>query len=183
MQRKIDDIDLIVLTHLHADYTRGVEKLRSLCHAPVAAAASKRQVMAGEKTLPKFGHFAGQVLSGALGHRDFLSPVATQQMKLVDIWLNDVEGLPEHLDWRVIVNAGHTSESLCLYQPFSEELLCGDTLIALEGGTLLWREGMSRQQREETWQLLRSLKVRYLYPRHGRPLLSPQPLTESPPTY
>lgn len=177
MHRAIDDIDLIILTHLHADYTRGTEKLHLLCHAPVAAAASKRQVMAGEKILPKFGHFAGQVFSGALGHRDFLLPAATQQMKLVDIWLNDVEGLPGHMDWRVIVSPGHTPESLCLYHPFSEELLCGDTLVALEGGTLLWRSGTSRHQREETLHILRSLNIRYLYPGHGRPVLSPQPLS------
>ena len=178
LHRTIDDIDLIVLTHFHADHSSAVDKLRRLCHAPVAASAINRQLVTEEKILPKFGHFAGQVLSGVLGHHDLLLSASVQQIKLVDIWLNDVEGLPGHLDWRIIASVGHASESLCVYHPFSEELLCGDTLVALEGGSLLWRGGADRHQREEILHILRSLSIRYLYPGHGRPVLSLQPLSK-----
>ena len=56
---------------------------------------------------------------------------------MVDIWLEDVAGLPNHLNWRVIASPGHTPESLCLYNPFSYELICGDTVVTLEGGATL----------------------------------------------
>src|SRR5438045_199303 len=99
-------------------------------------------------------------------------PYYERQSQLVDIWLDDVEGLPNHLDWRVIASPGLTPESLCLYNPFSYELLCGDTLITIEGGTILVRGGTNRIQLQQTLQTLQSLKVYYLYPGHGRPILS-----------
>ncbi len=96
---------------------------------------------------------------------------------MVDLWLEDVAGLPNHLDWRVIASPGHTPESLCLYNPFSYELLCGDTIITVEGSSTLVRVGINRGQLEQTLQTLRSLKVYYLYPGHGRPILSRHAIT------
>src|SRR5437763_9980518 len=49
LQRVATDIDLIVLTHLHPDHTAGVEGLRQLCHAPVAASAAVRQLAQSEQ--------------------------------------------------------------------------------------------------------------------------------------
>jgi glyoxylase-like metal-dependent hydrolase (beta-lactamase superfamily II) len=72
----------------------------------------------------------------------------------------------------VIFSPGHTPESLCLYNPFSYELLCGDTAVSVEGEATLVRNGMNRRQLEQTLSILRALKVYYLYPAHGRPLLS-----------
>ncbi len=94
---------------------------------------------------------------------------------MVNLWLEDVAGLPHHNDWRVIASPGHTPESLCLYNAFTKELLCGDTLITLERGNPILRGGTSgsnRRQLEETLRLLRNLDVLYLYPGHGRPILA-----------
>jgi hydroxyacylglutathione hydrolase len=120
--------------------------------------------------------FAGNMFSqvhlpGVLHHLDYLTPYYQRQAQLVDTWLEDVHGLPGHADWRVIASPGHTPESLCLYNPFSYELICGDTLITLDGGTVLVRGGTNRRQLQQTLQTLQSLKVYYLYPGHGRPIL------------
>ena len=127
------------------------------------------------------GHFVGHMLSqhplpGALHHLDLFPPLYEQQVQMADIWLVDVAGLPNHLNWRVIASPGHTPESLCLYNPFSYELLCGDTLFTLDGGTALVRGGTNRRQLQQTIQTLESLKVYYLYPGHGRPILAMRPL-------
>jgi hydroxyacylglutathione hydrolase len=37
LHRTPTNIDLIVLTHLHPDHTAGVELLRRICNAPIAA--------------------------------------------------------------------------------------------------------------------------------------------------
>jgi hydroxyacylglutathione hydrolase len=95
---------------------------------------------------------------------------------LVDLWLEDVSGLPYHEDWRVISSPGHTPESLCLYNPFTYELVCGDTVITMEGGAPLLRGTTNRRQLEETLRILRGLEIHYLYPGHGRPILSLHPL-------
>jgi hydroxyacylglutathione hydrolase len=179
LHREAVDIDLIVLTHLHPDHTAGADALRKATRAPIAASNAAqhiaREVAAGRVT--GVSQFVGQMfnqayLPGILHHLDLFAPAYERQAQLVDIWLEDVNGLPNHLDWRVIASPGHTPESLCLYNPFSYELVCGDTLITLDGGTVLVRGGTNRRQLQQTMQTLESLKVYYLYPGHGRPILS-----------
>ena len=179
-----NDIDLIVLTHLHPDHTSGVEALRAACNAPVAASALVRKLTEeeeqGRRVMPGIAHFAGQMMPGVLHHLDIFPPSYARQMRMVDRWLEDVEGLPHHNNWRIIASPGHTPESLCLYNAFTRELLCGDTLITLEHGNPILRvgtNGSSRRQLEDTLRLLRSLDVSYLYPGHGRPILAKNPLS------
>lgn len=183
LHRSPKDIDLIVLTHLHPDHTSGVDALRAACNAPVAASALTQKMeeeeMQGNRIMPGITHFAGQLMPGALQHLDMFPLPYARQMRMVNLWLEDVAGLPRHNDWRVIASPGHTPESLCLYNAFTKELLCGDTLITLEYGNPILRggtSGSSRRQLEETLRLLRSLDVLYLYPGHGRPILARSPL-------
>ena len=182
LHREPSEVDLIVLTHLHADHTAGVAALRQQCHVPVAASAAARRLAQTEGQ--SISHLAGQVLNqaalpGVLHHLDLFPPNYAQQVKMVDIWLEDVAGLPKHPDWRVIASPGHTPESLCLYNPFTHELLCGDTVITVEGGAPLLRAATDRRQLEETLRVLRSLEVYYLYPGHGRQILARRPLTNA----
>lgn len=190
LHRSPADIDLIVLTHLHPDHTAGVETLRQACRAPVAASIVARYLVQkwqgqdlhlAEPQATTMNNLLGQALNqtsrpGILHHLDLFSPNYERQVRMVDLWLEDVIGLPGHPDWRVIASPGHTPESLCLYNPFSRELLCGDTVVAVEGGSILVRGGTNRRQLEQTLNVLRTLKVYYLYPGHGRPILSHQAL-------
>ena len=185
LYRAPGDIDLIVLTHLQPDHTAGVEALRKACKAPVAASIVVQQLVQSwidggrQEIRSKSGmsHFVGHMLSqrplpGALHHLDLVSPRYEQQVQMVDIWLEDVAGLPNHLNWRVIASPGHTPESLCLYNPFSYELVCGETVATLEGGAALVHGNANQRTLEMTLQTLRSLNVLYIYPGHGRPILS-----------
>jgi len=174
LHRSPDEIDLIVLTHLHPEHTNGVEFLRRFCAAPVAASsvALALSQSAHAMTVPRITH----LLPGTLHHLDIFSVQYTQQVKFVDMWLHDVGGLPFHPDWRVIASSGHTPESLCLYNPFTHELLCGDTLATLNARTPLLRRGVNRRLLDETLHVLRSLPVRYLYPGHGQQIIGETPL-------
>jgi len=186
LHRSPTDIDLIVLTHLHPDHTSGVEMLRQISHAPVSASiiayylVQKRhgvELQLPEQQAVHLDNLLAQALNqrnrpGILHHVDLFSPAYDRQIQLIDLWLDDVAGLPNHPDWRVIASPGHSPESLCLYNPFSYEMLCGDTVVTIEGKATLMRGGTNRRQLEETLAILRKLHVYYLYPGHGRPLLS-----------
>lgn len=186
LRRSPTEIDLIVLTHLHPDHTAGVTTLRQACHAPVAASIIARQLQQlwqgeslnlDEQKIARLKLFLSQAngrrsLPGTLHQLDLFNPSYARQMQMVDIWLEDVVGLPDHPDWRVIASPGYTPESLCLYNPFSYELLCGDTVVTVEGGSILARGGSNRSLLEETLNMLRELAVYYLYPGHGRPILA-----------
>jgi len=184
LHRTPTDIDLIVLTHLHPDHTAGVELLRRICNAPIAASIAAQQLAReetqGKQALPGITHFAEQVLRqktalAALHYLDLFPPNYADQMNMINIWLEDVAGVPYHPNWRVIASPGHTPDSICLYNPFSYEILCGDTVITLESGAPLLRRAANHRQLEETLRTLRSLDVYYLYPGHGRPILSKHP--------
>jgi hydroxyacylglutathione hydrolase len=185
LHRTTTDIDLIVLTHLHPDHTAGVEMLRRICNAPIAASIAV-QHLAREEAREKpvisgITQIAEQVMRqravpAALHHLDLFPPNYANQLNMINIWLEDVAGVPYHPNWRVIASPGHTPDSICLYNPFSYELLCGDTVITIEGGAPLIRGAVNRRQLEETLRTLRSLNVYYLYPGHGRSILSKRPL-------
>lgn len=190
LHRSPADIDLIVLTHLHPDHTSGVEALRQACRAPVAASIVARYLIQKwhgedlaleEQEIAHINYLYGlasgqQGRPGILHQLDLFHPNYERQARMVDLWLSDVAGLPGHPDWRVIASPGRTPESLCLYNPFSYELLCGDTVATVEGGAALVRGSTNRGQLEATLSTLRALQVYYLYPGHGRPILSPKAL-------
>ncbi len=171
LHRSPADIDLIVLTNMHQDHTYGIETLRHVCTAPVAAssAALTMTQTTQQPVMPK-------MLYTLPSRADMTPPLYIQQAAFVDIWLQDVGGLPLHPDWRVIASAGHTPESLCLYNPFTSELLSGDTIITVDNGRPLLRRGTNRHQLDETLRVLRSLPVHYLYPGHGRQVVGETPL-------
>lgn len=176
LHRPLSHIDLIVLTHLHPNHIAGVEALLRICDVPVAALAVLHAEK-GEKNSSSV-RLTEQTRPGT--HQHFNpSPLAHErQTKLINLWLNDVEGLPGHPNWRIIASPGHTPESLCLYNPFSRELLCGDAIITIQWGTPLLRGGPNHRQLEETLRILRSLRIHYLYPGQGRPMLGQQPLSD-----
>lgn len=171
LHRSPADIDLIVLTNMHQDHTSGIESLLRICTAPIAASSAALMLTQAEphKVLPK-------LMYTLPGRVDAFPPLSIQQVRFVDIWLQDVGGLPLHPEWRVIASAGHTPESICLYNPFTSELLCGDTIITIENGTPLLRRGINRNQLNETLRVLRSLPIHYLYPGHGRQVVGETPL-------
>lgn len=185
LKRPVEQIDLIVLTHLHTDHTAGIAALRRITQAPVAAAEiiqrlAQAQLATGEHTLSPFlSQFTEHLLPYALQHFDIFPPAYAQHLHEVSIWLHDTQGLPGHPNWRVIASPGHTPESLSLYNPFSWELLCGDTAITIQGGAPLVHGTTNHPLLEQTLHVLRSLHVHYLYPGHGRPILGEHPLANS----
>ena len=162
LHRSLNDIDLIVLTFLHPHYTSGIESLRRICSAPVAAPSSLR-------AQPQH--------------------VSRQQYDVsFDLWLDDNTVLPFHPDWRVLAYpapypdpySGAASGNLFLYHPATQELLCGDMFTVFEGNPILRYEAdMSREQLEKLLRLARSLDVSYLYPVRGRQLLRKAPFTST----
>lgn len=183
LHRTISEVDLIVLTHLHPDHTAGVEALRRLCRAPVAASAVAHPFASSQieewRAWTSIPHFTRPTLSNTFAPYHYVTPSYAQQSKMVNIWLEDSTELPAHQDWRVITSPGHSPESLCLYNAFTQELLCGDTVVTASGRTPLIRSGVDRRRLEETLRVLHSLNVHYLYPGHGRAVLGEDPLQQA----
>jgi hydroxyacylglutathione hydrolase len=170
LRRAITDIDLIVLTHLQFGEDTGLKILRNRSNAPIAASSTIQQLAALQQERHALGHIAQHMFPSKSRHFDPFPPDYYRQVKLIDLWLEDGAVLPHHSDWRVINSSTPTPEALCLYNPFTWELLCGDTMVIQSGAPLL-RRGSNRSQREELVSVLHRLQVNYLYPTHGRGLL------------
>ena len=162
LHRPIHDIDLIVLTHLHPEQKATAEALGNVCHAPIAAPAGIQPLLAERRKRKS---------------TSALSYISKHQIHQISIWLHDIEGLPSHPDWRVIASHGPTGERVCLYNPFTRELLCGNTILTIRGRASLVRGSTNPAQLGETIQTLRSLPISYLYPGQGRAILSHHPLS------
>ncbi len=171
LHRSPSDIDLIVLTHLHQDHAVGIQAAQRICNAPVAALPA---ILTQQEPhiFPK-----RPATSPAIQfYPESFSSQYMYQTQLVNIWLHDVGGLPFHEHWRVIASPDYAPSCFCLYNPFTHELLSGDTVITIEGHIPLLRRGRDRRQHHETLRVLRSLPVYYLYPAHGQQVIGMAPL-------
>ncbi|HEX4206910.1 MAG TPA: MBL fold metallo-hydrolase [Ktedonobacteraceae bacterium] len=167
--RSLTDIALVILTNLHTDQTAGLALLRRFCDVPIAAAAPLRQVVHSQRRmLHSFPH--------AWQHGGLLPAAFESQLCFIDSWLEDGAELPANAQWRVIASPGHSPDSLCLYNPSTAELLCSDTVIAMGRRTPILRCGSDHRRVAEMLHFLRGLRVHYVYPGQGKPLLALDPL-------
>ncbi|MBX5450567.1 MBL fold metallo-hydrolase [Thermogemmatispora sp.] len=169
LKRSPGDIDLIVLTSLETNQSGGIETLRQRCTAPVAALSRTRDraSTAGDKGRGRQGSHIGERFP-----LDALFSLASSHWRQINIWLQDVGGLPRHEDWRVIATSGATRGHFCLYNPFSCELIGGAAISTTEGGLPLLHASGDPRAQQETLRLLRDLQIYYLYPGQGKPLLA-----------
>lgn len=170
LHRSMADIALVLLSHLHIDQTGGLNYLQRHCNPSIAAAANIRQVVHQQRRLL-------HALPGMARQAGLLPAIFERQLRYVDTWLEDVAGLPANPQWRVIASPAHSPDSLCVYNPFTAELLCADTVIAIERRTPILRSGSDQRKLVEMLHFLRSLRVHYVYPGRGRPLMALDPLT------
>jgi hydroxyacylglutathione hydrolase len=144
------DINLILLTHEHFDHIGATAFFYQT--AVVAAhrlAANKLELQDEFVTFAKY--------------RD-----QSSKPFWVDLWLEDDSMLDlGNYALRVIHTPGHTSGCMCLYEPTAGLLFTGDTVFA--GGTLSEiAVGGNVSDYVNSIQRLSNLKVRQIYPGHGK---------------
>jgi len=147
---RIRDINLILLTHEHCD------------HIGATTFFHKRAVVAGHRLAANKLELQDEFVTWNkyfnVPHKPFW----------VDIWLED-DALIDlgNYKLRVIHTPGHTSGCICLYEPREGLLFTGDTVFA--GGTLSQITGSGNMSDYmNSIQRLNSLKIKEIYPGHGR---------------
>lgn len=147
---RVTDIDLIILTHEHYDHIGATAFFhRTAVVAAHRLAANKLELQDEFVTFRKYKDQPSKPF-------------------WVDIWLEDGSMIDlGSYELEVIHTPGHTSGCICLYEPRAGLLFTGDTVFA--GGTLSEiAVGGNVSDYVNSVRRLNNLKVKQLYPGHGR---------------
>jgi glyoxylase-like metal-dependent hydrolase (beta-lactamase superfamily II) len=147
---RIRDINLVILTHEHYDHIGATAFFhRTAVVAAHRLAANKLELQDEFVTFRIYRDQPGKPF-------------------WVDVWLEDGSMIDlGNYELQVIHTPGHTSGCICLYEPRAGLLFTGDTVFA--GGTLSEiAVGGNVSDYVNSVRRLSNLKIRQLYPGHGK---------------
>jgi glyoxylase-like metal-dependent hydrolase (beta-lactamase superfamily II) len=116
------EIHTILLTHFHIDHTGNVAELRRVTNAKVAIHEGDAPYLSGEKPMP--APKKGSFLTGIL--RSFIRAAPVKP----DIVLHDGDTIA---GFTCIHTPGHTSGSICFYDPQMKVIFVGDATVTPGG--------------------------------------------------
>lgn len=152
---RVRDINLIILTHEHYDHIGATAFFhRTAVVAAHRLAANKLELQDEFVTFRKYKDQPSKPF-------------------WVDIWLEDGSIIDlGNYELQVIHTPGHTSGCICLYEPRARLLFTGDTVFA--GGTLSEiAVGGNVSDYVNSVRRLSTLKIKQIYPGHGRVSITP----------
>lgn len=161
LKRDPQDMKIIVVTHHHLDHTGNLDKLKKITGAKVAIHSADADYISGEKS-QQGSLFMIPVLI-------FLKLIYRNKPVKADILLEDGD---EVGDYRVIHTPGHTSGSICLYNPDTKVIFVGDNLMysknKIEGPRII----NEPEQYKNSIKKLGELDIDVILTGHGQPITS-----------
>jgi len=134
LQRPLNDLRLIVVTHMHPDHAGAAHKLRNITGCEIASANIEGQWYSG---------FDGKVMhiTDILLTRWVASKKQQKQRWLwysskltPDYKLNDGDSLPGFDDWQALTTQGHTDRDLSLHHLPSNKVYIADLIVKIKKG-------------------------------------------------
>ena len=161
LNKKMGDLEIIVITHAHFDHTGSLNELIKKTGAKVAIHKGDEDVLSGEKNQ------TGSALMRPL--IKFMSFIFRTQPVKADIVLEDGDMIG---DYRVIHTPGHTSGSICLYNSNNRVIFVGDILNYSKGKIEAPRIMEDHLEYNESMKKLGNLEIETILTGHGDPVTS-----------
>ena len=194
-ERSIDasSLQMVTATHFHIDHVGGISRLvRLFPKIRVCFFAMVGDYIKGKEKLSLFSPFIW--LTGLLpviialdnhiintGAALFSDKVAIPLPLLrrflpshykAECILDEGQKIPPLPHWAIIKTPGHTPDSVCFYSRDEETLISGDTILNMRGSGELNNFCSNPNAIKESFKKLSALKIKNIYPGHGRPLLN-----------
>lgn len=131
--RKLSDLKLIVVTHMHPDHAGGAMRLRARTGAQVASHSKARRWYAGLSG--RFAHGIDLLLTWWVANRigKPRMPVWYNPILAPDLLLKDGQLLPGFSDWQVMFTPGHTDHDLSIVHVPTQQAYIADVLVQVKG--------------------------------------------------
>ena len=146
---KVRDIDIVINTHEHVDHIGANKHFQK--HSIIAADryAATKIISADDEVLMCRAH--GHDVRGYK----------------VDLWLMNINAINAG-DWflKILHTPGHTSGSICIYEPYKRLLFSGDTVFAEGTISKITRSG-SYGEYINSLERLNTMKINTILPGHG----------------
>jgi len=129
IQRPIEHLKLLIVTHLHPDHSGSAMSLSEKYNIPIAAPENINLWYTGLKG--SMQHLVDTLLAHIAARRrkmKFLRVSYPKQIQ-VDYPLNEKSSIPSFPDWEVISVPGHTSHDIALFNKKDNFLYCSDTIV------------------------------------------------------
>jgi glyoxylase-like metal-dependent hydrolase (beta-lactamase superfamily II) len=167
----MDDLVLIIVTHVHYDHVGGLKSVKERSGAPVLVHAKEKEILnSGFTPFPRgtlaFSRLLSYLANKAPGGGSFASVEADR------VFHDELDLSPFGFNGRVLHTPGHTPGSATVVL---EEGVClvGDTLFHLVPWSVFPPFAEDESALFTSWKRLLELPVTTYYPGHGRPIDRP----------
>lgn len=161
---KLEDIILIIITHVHYDHVGSLYDLKEKTNAKVLVHKKENELLQEGKTnFPEGTIFLSRIISkiGNLISEGKFKPVVS------DITLNNNYDLNQYgIEGEVIHTPGHTEGSISVIIK-GKHIICGDTLFSILPNSVYPPFANDKQLLLDSWKKIKEYDCEKFYPGHG----------------
>jgi glyoxylase-like metal-dependent hydrolase (beta-lactamase superfamily II) len=160
----LDDIELMIITHVHYDHVGSLKTLKSLTNA---------KVMVHRKAYESLASGISGFPIGTMKFSKVISKIANKFTKgefegiEADILIDDTYDLRKFgINGEVIYTPGHTIGSICILVE-DEHLICGDTFFNVFSNSVYPPFANLEKELLKSWIRIKEKDPKLFYPGHG----------------
>lgn len=167
LNRPIDDLKMVICTHMHPDHAGAAAKLKQLTGCKIASGVANSHWYSGIDGLLMYltDMALARWVAGRKGKR---TENLWYPRKLVpDIFLQDGQAIPEFDEWQALATRGHTDRDISLFHKKTNKIYVADLVVIVKGKYAAPFPVFHPNQYKASLQRVRALQVETVILAHG----------------